>query len=357
MQISVACPPLPRRRPWQRGGAVRIVPQRAISTHLRTDTQPSCTPSKSCPNAGPSAVTAASRDPRAPLLAPTPSLQYTAGISATCQKNSVNDRRRMTKTAPAIDVFIRDGNNGEGTPIRLPDARRTWIACSVLGAVFWILALALWAQRGIDETVLFAYNPMRIAMAPIVVLSKWLSSNGMAAITALLVVYLLASKWLKSLDAPLTFYFYTICSFGLSGIAGDLLKLVLARPRPAATYGREILALSQSAAHAIPSGHATKSVALVLPFILLVDHSRDLHKGIKVVIGLIAGAVCFSRIVLGAHYVSDVLAGIGMALIGLPLSMMFANVPLRKATQEQLPKLSLVWGFLLVFLTLVFLAL
>jgi len=61
--------------------------------------------------------------------------------------------------------------------------------------------------------------------------------------------------------------------------------------------------------------------------------------------------------VLGAHYVSDVLAGIGMALIGLPLSMMFANMILRKMNQEQLPKLSYVWGFLLIFLTLVFLAL
>jgi undecaprenyl-diphosphatase len=252
---------------------------------------------------------------------------------------------------------LRDGNKGKGTPVPLPDARRTWIACFALGAAFWLVALAFWAQRGIDEAVLFTYDPMRVAMAPIVVLSKRLSSHGMAAITALLVVYLLASKRLKSLDAPLTVYFYTICSFGLSGIAGDLLKLVLARPRPAATYGSEILALSRSATHAIPSGHATKSVALVLPFILLVSHSRALHKGLKIAIGLIAGGVCFSRIVLGAHYVSDVLAGIGMALIGLPLSMMFANVPLRKATQEQLPRLSLVWGFLLIFLTLVFLAL
>jgi membrane-associated phospholipid phosphatase len=72
---------------------------------------------------------------------------------------------------------------------------------------------------------------------------------------------------------------------------------------------------------------------------------------------LIAGGVCFSRIVLGAHYVSDVLAGIGVALIGLPLSMMFANIPLRKTKQEQLPELSCVWGFLLIFLTWVFLAL
>jgi membrane-associated phospholipid phosphatase len=75
------------------------------------------------------------------------------------------------------------------------------------------------------------------------------------------------------------------------------------------------------------------------------------------VIGLIAGGVCFSRIVLGVHYVSDVLAGIGMALIGLPLSMMFANILLRKMNQEQLPKLSYIWGFLLIFLTGVFMAL
>ena len=179
----------------------------------------------------------------------------------------------------------------------------------------------------------------------------------MAAITVLLVVYLLVSKKLRLLDAPLTVYLHTICSFGLSGIAGDLLKEILARPRPAATYGSEILALSQAVTPAILSGHATKSIALVLPFILLVNHSKNLHKGFKIAIGLIAGGVCFSRIVLGAHYVSDVLAGIGMAFIGLPLSMMFANMLLRKMKQEQLPKLSYIWGLLLIFLTWVFMTL
>lgn len=46
-----------------------------------------------------------------------------------------------------------------------------------------------------------------------------------------------------------------------------------------------------------------------------------------------------------------------MALVGLPFTMMFANMVLRKAKQEQLPKLSIVWGLLLIFLTCVFLAL
>jgi membrane-associated phospholipid phosphatase len=253
--------------------------------------------------------------------------------------------------------FLRHTDKGKGTPILLPDTQKTWMACFVLGAVFWIIGLVLWAQVGIDKAVLFHFNPMRIAMKPIVVLSKWLSSNGMAAITIIFLVYLLISKKLKSIDAPVTVYFYTICSYGLSGIAGDLLKEVLARPRPVVTYGSEILALSQSLTPAIPSGHATKSIALVLPFILLVSHTKTVHKGMKIVIGLIAGGVCFSRIVLGAHYVSDVLAGIGMALIGLPFSMMFANMLVRKMQQEQLPRLSYVWGFLLIFLTWVFMTL
>ena len=252
---------------------------------------------------------------------------------------------------------FKDANKDKGTPILLPDTKRIWIACFVLGSVFWVIGLVLWAQRGIDEALLFYYNPMRIAMDPIVILSKWLSSYGMSAITILLVVYLFVSKKLKSFDAHLTVYLYTICSFALSGVVGDLLKEVIERPRPATTYGSEILALSQAVTSSIPSGHTTKSIALALPFILLVSHSTNLNKGIKVAIGLIAVGVCFSRIVLGAHYLSDVLAGVGMALVGLPLSMMFANKLLGKMKQEQLPKRSNIWGLILIFLTFVFMIL
>lgn len=251
----------------------------------------------------------------------------------------------------------RFANQEAGTPVPLPDTRRIWNFCLLLGAIFWIIGLVFWWQGGIEETLLFHFDAQRIAYDPVVALSKWLSSNGMATITVIFVLYLLLSKVVKSLDAPLTVYLYTICSYGWSGIGGDLLKAVISRPRPAATFGSELLILSQSLTPAIPSGHATKSIALILPFILLVGHSKGLHKAIKIVIALIGIGVCFSRVVLGAHYLSDVLAGIGTALIGLPLSMLFANVILRKAKQEQLPRLSMVWGMILIFLTLVFLAL
>jgi membrane-associated phospholipid phosphatase len=263
---------------------------------------------------------------------------------------------RKRKETGKMKLF-KSANMEQGTPIQLPDTRKIWIACFLLGIGFWIIGFVLWAQEGIDKTVLFYFDPYRIAMDPIVILSKWLSSSGMAAITVIFIVYLLVSQKVLSLDAPLTVIFYTICSYGLSGIAGDLLKQVFARPRPLATYGHEIFALSDSMTPAIPSGHATKSVALVLPFLLLVSNSKNIHKSIKIVIGLIAGGVCISRIVLGAHYVSDVVAGIGMAWVGLPFSMMFGNMILRRIKQEQLPFLSKVWGLLLVFLTLLFLSL
>ena len=252
---------------------------------------------------------------------------------------------------------FKNANKDKGTPILLPNAKSIWIACFALGAVFWIIGLVLWGQQGIDKAVLFYYNAMRIANDPVVILSELLSSYGMAVITVIFVVYLLVSQKLKSLDAPLWVYFYTTCSYGLSGIAGDILKAILARPRPAVTFGSEILALSQSKGFTFPSGHATKSIALILPFILLVNNSKNIHKATKIVIALIAGGVCFSRIVLGAHYVSDVVAGIGMALIGLPCSMLFANMVLRKTKQERLPFLSRIWGIILILLTYIFMLL
>lgn len=253
--------------------------------------------------------------------------------------------------------FSRFARKENGTPIPIPDRKHIWNACFLVGALFWIVAVALWIQQGVDEAVLFSFDANRRSMDLLAVVSKGLSSYGMAVISTLFVAYFLFSKVIPSLDAPLTVYLYTICSYGLSGIAGDLIKEVLGRPRPRMTYGDQILALSTSGTPAIPSGHATKVVALILPFIVLVAHSRGFHKAFKIVIALIAGGVCFSRIVLGAHYVSDVLAGIGTAIIGLPLTMLFANMILRNARQEQLPALSIVWAMLLLFLTLLFMAL
>ncbi len=244
--------------------------------------------------------------------------------------------------------------DASGTPIPLPDVKKTARIAVPLGIAFWLIALILWWQQGLDKTALFYFDPARVTYTPFVAVMKWLSGNGMALIAVLLAFYLAASHFVKGLQAPLTIYLYTITSMGLSGIAGDLLKEVFQRPRPVTTFTGQVFVLSDAVTSAIPSGHATKSVALVLPFLFLVSNSGKGDKVVKVILSLIAAGVCLSRVVLGAHYVSDVLAGIGMALVGLPLTMLFAHMILKQSTQEQLPMMSKIWGVLLIALAVLF---
>ncbi len=50
-------------------------------------------------------------------------------------------------------------SNGEGTPIVIPDTKKLWIACVVIGAVFWLVAIFLWISGGIDEFLSVLLQP------------------------------------------------------------------------------------------------------------------------------------------------------------------------------------------------------
>lgn len=239
----------------------------------------------------------------------------------------------------------------ENERLPLPDLKRTWMVSGGVGTALWALAIVLWMQGGLDEWALFLLDPVRVSGTPLIRISRWLSRYGMTAITGLCVVYYLIQTRRPMWDAPRTLYLYVIFSFAFSGIVGDLLKVVFDRPRPAWVFGDQILALSDATTLAMPSGHATKAVALALPVLFLVAN-RPLGQGVwKGIVGLLALGVAGSRIVLGAHYVSDVVAGVGMALIGLPIGMSLAHVILRKVPVTRVPSLARVWITILAALS------
>jgi membrane-associated phospholipid phosphatase len=256
------------------------------------------------------------------------------------------------KITNLLGITMPKGN----TPIPPQPMNPMWWVCGILGLIFWVSALVIWYQKGLDESVIFYYNQFRIDYTPIVAVSRWLSSFGMAFITAIYISYLVLSQRFKRLDAPLTVYLFVIFSFAISGIAGDVLKEVIGRSRPAVDFAGEILVLGGGDSPAIPSGHTTKSMALILPFLFMVSNRLNLHKFIKALFIVFALGISYSRIVLGAHYVSDVLAGIGMAFICFPVAMLSSDGILKKNSQEKLPVLSKIWGVILIFLTLIFLS-
>jgi membrane-associated phospholipid phosphatase len=159
---------------------------------------------------------------------------------------------------------------------------------------------------------------------------------GMSIIVLVYLVYLLFAFKYEKLRNTYRIYLLVFLMFGFAGIGGDILKEIVDRPRPFVEYAGEINALSSAETPAFPSGHASKSVALALPFLLLITAKDNLHKGVKTLLAIVAFGVCTSRVLLGAHYVSDVLAGVGIALICFPLLTLLNNKILSKMTRSVL---------------------
>jgi undecaprenyl-diphosphatase len=104
----------------------------------------------------------------------------------------------------------------------------------------------------------------------------------------------------------------------------------------------------------MPSGHTTKAFALTLPFLVFATGKKKWRTSLNVFFLFAAAAIAYSRIVLGVHYLSDVLAGIGTALLFLPIATVAANAiyKKRRVTEAGLGRMSAICG--LVMLGLIF---
>jgi membrane-associated phospholipid phosphatase len=217
----------------------------------------------------------------------------------------------------------------------------------VIAMGLWSSAFFLWGQAELDKWLLISHNGLRTNEL-VVRVAQAATMYGMSIIVLVYLLYLLfAFKYEKLRDAY-RIYLLVCFMFGFAGIGGDILKEILNRPRPFVEYAGEIDALSNAATPAFPSGHATKSMALALPFLLLIPAKDTWHKGVKILLAIIVFGVCYSRVLLGAHYVSDVLAGAGMALVCFPWVTLLNNRILSHMTKERLDFAIKVWALILL---------
>jgi undecaprenyl-diphosphatase len=255
------------------------------------------------------------------------------------------------------EKLFGDRRGKNGTPVApLALEGRRWLVLMVAAAVLGGVAVFLWAQADIDRWILAGHSPARenelLASG-----FKSVSGYGMSFIVLVVLAYLVLALRRGQLRGGHMVYLLTIMSYGIGGITGDALKEVFDRPRPFVTYADQIRPLSHPPSPSLPSGHATKSMALALPFVIFMSNRRwwsQLMKGVALSAAL---AVGYARIFMGVHYVSDVLASIAVAIACLPLAVWVTNQIGRRITVERLDALVRLWGAILFVLMLYLLAL
>jgi len=175
----------------------------------------------------------------------------------------------------------------------------------VLGVIVWhsrgadrldrVVASALYAKpgnavRGVASAVTFFGSPMAVAVGAVVV-AAW--------------------AWWRFHDRLLSLF--CPLAVGASALAEKLLKSIIARPRPPTAV------LAHEVDFSYPSGHVTGATALALATILLVwTGGRRRSRTLSIsALAVYAVAVAVSRLILGVHYLSDVVGAAALASAGV----------------------------------------
>lgn len=133
----------------------------------------------------------------------------------------------------------------------------------------------------------------------------FLASPTFLVIASIIIFFLLKGKKEKKAFA------FNICFITL---LNQILKHIIVRPRPSVEH------LVTQGGYSFPSGHAMVSTAFYGYLIYLLWKTK-LNKTYKyigtVLLIILVILICFSRIYLGVHYASDIIAGVCLSIIHL----------------------------------------
>ncbi len=197
---------------------------------------------------------------------------------------------------------------------------KTWAAITVLlvvlAMVFRDSALTLAARHEPHWLRVLAENTTDIGK------SWWsLTLTGIVFIAAMLIIRYgdLAAAARERLRYVATASAYVFLSVALSGIITNIVKRIIGRARPPlfdAEGAFHFKAFSGHLYESFPSGHSTTDGAMAMALAVL-------FPSIRIPVLILGGFLALTRIMVGAHYLSDVIAGYSFGLWYAYMSALF----------------------------------
>ena len=131
-------------------------------------------------------------------------------------------------------------------------------------------------------------------------------------------------------------YAFTFLFTYISGFAvGHIIKAIVERDRPYQTFG-EIQGLSTVFGSSMPSGHAISSIIIAIFAVFLVyklTKNKFFRIAMTVTMAMFVFIVCLSRMYLGLHYLTDILAGLSIGAIVSTIGLFIFNRSFRKTKE------------------------
>ena len=192
---------------------------------------------------------------------------------------------------------------------------KRWIIVTICMTIFLILAISIIKTESIviDEMGYNLISKYLISdfMTPIVIIVTQLASPLFLAIITIVLIILIKNNKIRE---------YICANLIISTVLNFGLKNIVRRARP------DEFRIIEEGGYSFPSGHSMVSMAfygLLIYLIYKKVNNKYLKNCLIILLSMIILLIGLSRIYLGVHYTSDVLAGF---LLGLSYLIIFVSI-------------------------------